>query len=116
MIYTREELIEKVKKNDYEFFKEIYEDYYDDDSDIPENDHKEVWYLNWGDGNDIFVALEFPNENLTVLLEGTYSSHDSTYWEKVTIGVPFEFKETRYRSATIADFRDMKIEELLEKK
>ena len=112
MILTREELIEKIKQNDTDFFKQFY---YEDVEEV-ENKWENVWELNWGDGNDLFVALNFPNENLTVLLEGTYSSHDSPYWDRVSIGVEFEFKENRYRSATKADLRDMKIDELLGKK
>jgi hypothetical protein len=117
MIYTKEKLVEMIKKNDVDFFKNVYEDYGWEDTDYEpcENKTKELWYLNWGDGNDIYVAIEFVNEKVTFLLEGTYSSHDSTHWDKVSFGIPFEFKETRYRAATIADIRDMKIEEVLDK-
>lgn len=57
-----------------------------------------------GDGNEIQVAMEFPNENLIVLLEGTYSSHDETDWYDVSFG---------YKPATQADLRDMKINDIL---
>ncbi len=108
MIYTREQLIEKIKENDTDFFEQFYHE------DVEcENKYKNIWELNWGDGNELFVAIEFPNEKLTVLLEGTYSSHDSNYWDKVSFGVPYEFKETRYKSATLADIRDMKIDDVL---
>jgi len=108
MRFTREELIEKIKKNDYQFFEDAYHDSLESD-----NDYKIVWELNWGDGNEIFIAIEFPEEKLIALLEGTYSSHDSTCWDKVSFGIPYEFKETRYKSATLADIRDMKIDEVL---
>lgn len=113
MIYTREQLIEKVKKNDTDFFKEVYYDYYDDETTAVENKYKQIWELNWGDGNEISVAIEFPNEKLTILMEGTYSSHDETYWDSVSFGIPFEFTETRYRKATLQDIRDMRIDEVL---
>jgi len=111
MKFTRQELIEKIKKNDTEFFEQFYNDYFEEEE--VENKYETIWELNWGDGNDLYVAIEFPEEKLTVLMEGTYSSHDSNYWHNVSFGVPYEFKETRYKSATIADIRDMKIDEVL---
>lgn len=111
MIYTREQLIERIKKNDTDFFEQFYNEYFEDEE--CENKYDNIWTLNWGDGNELLVAIEFPNEKLTVLLEGTYSSHDSNYWDKVSFGVPYEFKETRYKSATLADIRDMKIDDVL---
>jgi hypothetical protein len=108
MRLTRQELIEKIKNNDYQFFENAYWDSLEVD-----NDYKIVWELNWGDGNEIFIAIEFPEEKIIALLEGTYSSHDTTYWNEVTFGSPYEFKETRYKSVTLADIRDMKIDEVL---
>jgi hypothetical protein len=117
MIYTKEQIVEKINKNEIEFFENVYHDWGWEDTDYEpcENKTKHVWELNWGDGNEIYVAIEFVEEKITFLLEGTYSSHDSTYWDKVSFGIPFEFKETRYRAATIADIRDMKIEDVLDK-
>ena len=113
MIYTRQQLIEKIKQKDVEFFQNGYFRYDLDKSVDFENKFEVVWDLNWGDGNEWLVALKFINEDLTILLEGYYSSHDSSEFSKVSLSVPFEFKETRYRSATPDEIRDMRIDEIL---
>jgi hypothetical protein len=108
------ELIEKINQKDTEWFSDLYVEYgwtRNQPDDI--NKFKKVWELNWGDGNDHYIALDFYEENLVILLEGTYSSYDSSNFDSVSIAVPFEFKETRYRKAELADIREMKIDEIL---
>lgn len=107
---TREEIIKEVNSKNISLFKKFY---YED----PEfsNKYEIVWELNWGDGNEMFVAINFPEENINVLLQGYYSSWDESNFNKVSLSVPYEFKETRYREASIQDIRDMKIDEVLEK-
>lgn len=111
MIYSRQELIDKVNAKDIKFFANFRWG-----SSRVENKCFTIWELCWGDVRlkpTVQVAMEFPNENLIVLLEGTYSSHDETDWYDVSFGVPFEFRETRYKPATQADLRDMKINDIL---
>jgi hypothetical protein len=108
MIYSRQELIDRVNAKDIKFFANFRWG-----SSKGENKCSTIWELCWGDGNEIQVAMEFTNENLIILLEGTYSSHDETDWYDVSFGVPFEFRETRYKPATQADLRDMKINDIL---
>jgi hypothetical protein len=107
---TREEIIKEVNSKNISLFKNFY--YEDPEFD---NKYKIVWELNWGDGNELFVAINFPEENINVLLQGYYSSWDESSFNKVSLSVPYEFTETRYREATIQDIRDMKIDEVLEK-
>lgn len=106
-LYTKSELLEKIEDRDSEFFSQIYYD----NSEIL-NKTKIVWDLNYGEGNDWYVTLYFPDESMYVLLEGTYSSYDSSSFGRIHLAMPFEFKETRYRPISIAEFRDMKIDDI----
>ena len=112
---TREELVQKLKNNDVEWFSQHYfeNDWSAHQKDFQGNKFKTCWEINWGDGNEWIVALDFFEENLTVVMEGYYSSHDDSEFSRVGIGVPYEFKETRYRIATKQDLRDLKLDEIL---
>lgn len=112
---TREELLEKIKTNDVEWFSHYYFEYgwQAKKTDFQGNKFKTCWEINWGDGNEWIIALDFFEENVTIVMEGYYSSHGDSEFSKVGIGVPFEFKETRYRIATKQDLRELKLEELL---
>ena len=119
MKHTRQELIEKIKKNDVSFFQNLYMEYgWVNPSRQPEgiNKIKRLWDLK-GDGNDWMVAFEFIDEKLSVYLEGYYSSEGESEFDTVDFGVPFEFKETTHththRAATLDEIRDMRIEEIL---
>jgi hypothetical protein len=112
MKYTRQELIERINKNDIDFFQNFYNGYWEDE-DAPENNYEQVWNLNWGDGNDLFIAIKFPDEGITVYMEGIYSSYDDNRFQKVSLAVPFQYTETRYRPATADEIRDMRIDEIL---
>lgn len=111
MKYTRHQLIERINKNDTEFFKNFYNEDWDEEE--PENKFEQVWSLNWGDGNELFVAINFPDEGITVYMKGYYSSYNDSRFQKVSLGVPFQHTETRYRPATPDEIRDMRIDELL---
>lgn len=113
---TREELLEKVKSSDVKWFQEYYFEYEWDakhKKDFQGNKFEVCWELCWGDGNDWSVALDFFEENLTVVMEGYYSSHGESEFNQVGLGIPYEFKETRYRIATKQDLRDLKLDEIL---
>ena len=112
---TREELVQKLKNNDVEWFSKYYFEYdwSAHQKDFQGNKFKTCWEINWGDGNEWIVALDFFEDNLTVVMEGYYSSHDESEFSKVGIGVPYEFTETRYRIATKQDLRDLKLDEIL---
>lgn len=112
---TREELVQKLKNNDVEWFSNYYFEYdwSAHQKDFQGNKFKTCWEINWGDGNEWIVALDFFEENLTVVMEGYYSSHGESEFSKVGIGVPYEFTETRYRIATKQDLRDLKLDEIL---
>jgi hypothetical protein len=111
---TREELLEKIKDVDVEWFRHYYFEYewQANKPDFKGNKFKVCWEINWGDGNEWIIALDFYEENIKVVLEGYYSSHGDSDFNKVGIGFPYEFKETRYRIATKADLRELKLEEL----
>jgi hypothetical protein len=116
MIYTRQELIEKIKSGDPRTFQEMVENHgWRSPSKQPNdiNKFEKLWELNMGDGNDWSVAIRFIDEDITILLEGVYSSEGDSEFNEVSYGVPFEFKETRYRAATAAEIRDMKIDQIL---
>jgi hypothetical protein len=104
---TREEVIKKIQSNDVRFFQKLYFGNIDDIK------YKEIWDINWGDGNEWIVALELTDYKITIVMEGYYSSHGDSEFDKVGFGVPFEFKETRYRIAKKDELRDLKIDELL---
>ena len=112
MNITRQEILEKIKNNDCEYFSEMYHE------GAWRNEYdglklKQLWEINWGDGNDWNVAFKIVDFDIDVLLEGWYSSHGDSEFNTVSIEIPFEFKETRYRAATLSDLRDMKIDEIL---
>jgi hypothetical protein len=106
---SKKELIDEVKKNNTSLFRKFY---YEDPQ--YDNKYKIVWELNWGDGNELFVAINFPEENINVLLSGYYSSWDSDTFNKVSLSVPYEHVETRYRELSESEIRDMKIDNILE--
>lgn len=106
MTISRQELIEKVKSNDKDWFYNLYVEYRNPEFDI-------VYDMNYGDGNEYLVCLYFTNHNLYVLLEGTYSSWDEPYWSSVSFAMPYEFKETRYKTATLDYIREQKLNEIL---
>ena len=112
---TKEELLEKIKNSDVDWFSHYYFEYEwkAGKADFQGNKFKTCWEINWGDGNEWIVALNFFEENINVVMEGTYSSHGDSEFSKVGIGVPYEFKETRYRIATKQDLRDLNIDEIL---
>ncbi len=119
MKYTRQELVKKIKDNDSKFFQNLFLEWgWRSPSKQPDtiNKFEKLWELNFGDGNDWKVALKFIDENITIYMSGFYSSEGDSEFDLVAFGVPFEFKETRYRDATLAEIRDMKIEEILNEK
>ena len=137
MKYTREQLIEKLsdtsidnsvrrrrgQRNNIRFFEKVYykiSGNYDDDADDDkankvENECKIVYDQNWGDGRLWQVALYFKEEDIYILLSGYYSSEGESEFDEVTLAEPFEFKETRYRKATIQYLRDKKISKIIDK-
>lgn len=119
MKYTKQQLIEKINKNETEFFKNFYFENWEDvlgaSLEEPENKYECVWELNWGDGNDLFVAINFPDEEITVYMRGWYSSYSDSRITNVALGVPFQHTETRYRPATPDEIRDMIIDEIINK-
>lgn len=108
---TRDLLIEKINSKDKNWFYRLY----NGDCDVDRKDFNIVYDENWGDGNDYFIAFEFPSLKLFVLLEGSYSSWDEPHWSKVSFAQPFEYKETRYKPVTLEYIRDQKIETILDK-
>lgn len=109
---TKEEIVKRVNSNDANwFYNEVYEKY-----SWGKNDGKVdiVYEDNWGDGNDYFITLYFKDFNFNVLLEGTYSSWDSPYWNNVSFAKPYTFTEERYRPMTLEEIRDDKINEVLD--
>jgi hypothetical protein len=113
MYLTREEIISKINAKDKDWFYRIYE------GDCPRewrNEYKTVYDQNYGDGNDWLITIHFTNLNLYVNLNGSYSSWDSPHWSSVSFAVPYQHTETRYKSTTLEDIRDGKIEEVLNEK
>ena len=111
MHLTREEIISKVNEKNKNWFYNIYQ------GDCPREWSKEydvVYDMNYGDGNDWLITIHFINHNLYVNLIGSYSSWDSPYWSKVSFAIPYQHTETRYKSATLEDIRDIKIESVLD--
>lgn len=111
MKYTKQQLIDRINKNDIDFFKSFYDEYWEDEE--PENRYEQVWNLNWGDGNDLFVAINFPDEGITVYMKGMYSSHSDSRFSRIALGVPFEHTGTGYRPATLDEIREMKLNDIL---
>ncbi len=111
MELTKEIIIEKINKNDTDwFYVEIYNDSYG----RTDGKVEVVYDQHWGDGNDYQIALFFNDLNCTVLLDGTYSSWDSPSWDSVSFAKEYTFTETRYRKATLDEIRDDKINEVLD--
>ena len=107
MEITREEIISKVKENDFDWFYDLYNESYSN------NEIDVVYEANYGDGNEYTICISFLKHNFFVQLEGTYSSWDSPYWDSVDFAMPYEFKETRYKAATLDYIRDQRINEVL---
>lgn len=108
MEITREEIISKVNAQDHDWFYELYNESYN-----KKNEISIVYEANYGDGNEYTICMSFLKYNFFVQLEGTYSSWDSPYWDSVSFAMPYEFKETRYKAATLDYIRDQKINEVL---
>lgn len=108
MKFTKNEIIEKINARDHDYFYEIYNESYSAKGEV-----ETVYQVNHGDGNEYTICLYFKNHKFYVQLEGTYSSWDSPYWESVSFAMPYEFKETRYKAATLDYIRDQKINEVL---
>jgi hypothetical protein len=113
-IITREQIIEKVKNKDTNFFYGLY------NGDLEGHTYKDVnkevktvYDQHYGDGNEWTIALEFTEYGMYVLLEGYYSSWDSPDWDSVSHAEPFQYTETRFKEATLEYIRDKKIEEVL---
>lgn len=99
MEYTKEDIQQKLKDKDVQFFSDLYNDSLDEDYEGKETPDFEVVYdENWGDGNDWIVVLHFPKFDIYAKLEGYYSSWDSSELEEVFDAEPYEYKETRYRA------------------
>lgn len=79
------------------------------DLDLDNQEVNIVYDKNFGDGREWEVALSFPKENLSVFLDGYYSSHGDSELDSVYFGVEFEFKEMRYRAASKEEIRDINI-------
>lgn len=104
---TKEEIIQKTIENDHNFFWDTY-------CDNPQKLNFEVVYeQSYGDGNEYFIAMEFPDYDIIVQLEGTYSSWDSPYWTRAVLAMPYEFKETRYKEADKQYLREKRLNEVL---
>jgi hypothetical protein len=110
---TREEILEKIKNKDTEYFSEVYYEAADYNGEFDGVKLKKLWEINWGDGNDWNVAFKVVDYDIDIILEGWYSSHGDSEFNKVSLAIAYEFKETRYRAATQAEIRDMKIDNIL---
>lgn len=108
MKYTRETIIDKIKSKDTDFFYKIYSNLYGNDEEV-----ETVYDQHWGDGNEYYISLYFKKLDMYVLLDGTYSSWDSPYWDSVSHAEPYQFTETRYKPATLEYIRDKKLEKVL---
>lgn len=109
MKYTRKQLIEKIKENNVEFFYEISQHMSECD-----NQFETKWDISYGDGNDWFIALEFPDEALTVLLTMIFSSWSEPSFVSVSQAIPYTFTETRYKPVSLQELRDYKIKDILD--
>ena len=106
MNITKQDLIEKVNSKDYAWFYELHCEYRNPEATT-------VYEQSYGDGNEYIICLYFPNHNIYVQLEGTYSSWDEPYWASVSFAMPYEFTETRYKSATLDYIREQKLNDIL---
>lgn len=114
-LITREQIIEKVKQNDTNFFYELYNGEFEGKY-LEKELRKEletVYDQHYGDGNEWTIALEFKEFGMYVLLEGMYSSWDSPDWDSVSHAEPYQYTETRFKEATLEYIRDKKIESVL---
>lgn len=111
MQITKEILVEKISNNDTEWFEKLY---YGESDDETRKEFKVVYDLNLGDGNDWTIAFSFPNLKMFVVMEGYYSSWDSSHFDSVKFAEPYEYKETRYKPVTLQYIRDQKINEVLD--
>lgn len=113
-LITRETIIEKVKAKDTNFFYGLYNGEFEGNySKDLRKEVKTVYDQHYGDGNEWYIALEFTEYGMFVLLEGYYSSWDSPEWDSVSHAQPYQHTETRYKEATLDYIRDKKIEEVL---
>jgi hypothetical protein len=114
-LITREQIIEKVKNKDTNFFYGLYNGELEGQyiSRELEKEVKTVYDQHYGDGNEWTIAFEFTQFGMYVLLEGYYSSWDSPDWDSVSHAEPFQYTETRFKEATLEYIRDKKIEEVL---
>lgn len=106
MDFSLENLKKKLKENDTEFFYDIFNNY-------DRNDVKVVYDQHYGDGNEYEITLHFLKEDIYVLLDGTYSSWDSPYWNSVVEAEPYLFTKTRYKKVTKEYIRNKKLGEVL---
>lgn len=60
-------------------------------------EHSCVYDENHGDGREWEIVFEFPQIQSYVKLEGTYSSYDSTSWDRIYYSEPYTYSEIRYR-------------------
>lgn len=108
MKYGREEILEKVKRNDTDFFYRIYDESY------ANKDEVEIVYdQNLGDGNEYYITIYFKKMDLYVSLSGVYSSWESPSWDYAKFAEPFEYTETRYKPVTLEYMRDKTLKEVL---
>lgn len=98
------EIDERIKKNDYAFFENLY---YQGEYD------KEIFERNEGDGNDYELVFTLKGFPYPILLEGTYSSWDSSHFHSVSYAEEFEFVETRFQPMSKAKLRDLIINDIL---
>jgi hypothetical protein len=116
MIYTKQEIHDKIRNGDIVTFQNLFMDWsYRPTSRQPNdiNKFEKLWEINMGDGREWNVAIRFINEDITVLLEGYYSSEGDSEFTNIGYGIPYQFIETRYKMATADEIRDMRIEEIL---
>jgi hypothetical protein len=113
MELTREEIISRVNSGDKSWFYNLYNG---DCSKEATKEFKIVYDKRYGDGNEWIISFSFLNHNLFVILEGTYLSWDSPWWDSVSFAIPYEYTETRYRAVSISDIRDIKIDSVIDDK
>ena len=106
---TKEQFLEKlanyVTSNDAEAAHRLLDgDYWYDDEDVEyESDEgydvspKVIYRQNYGDGN--YMEHVYQIDDVIVLVNGTYSSHDSNSYDEVYYAKPYTFSETRYQRA-----------------
>jgi hypothetical protein len=117
-LITREQIIEKVKNKDTNFFYGLYNGEFEGKNLYKElrKELETVYDQHYGDGNEWTIVLEFTEYGMYVILEGYYSSWDSPEWEIVAHAEPYQYTETRFKEATLEYIRDKKIESVLKTK